>query len=1189
MKTNTSKNKNLVKRSKNKKLEKKYQKMSHREHIYTLTDSYIGSADKLTVCIPIFKDGKIISSKVTYVPGLYKIVDEILVNAVDQVVRLVIENKRKKKNKFIEVDEISVNIDKTTGRISVLNTGEGIDVAIHPEHKIYIPEMIFGNLLTSTNYDENEEKVTGGKNGYGAKLTNIFSTEFTIETVDRIRKKKYFQLFKNNMKNKQKPVVTDYNGKPFTRITFIPDYKRFNMTHLEDDIYSLIHKRVYDIAAWTNKSVTVKFNGFDIPINSFESYANLYIPKNKERVYEKCNSNWEIIATYNDDETFEQVSFVNGINTIRGGRHVDYIVKQISTKLAELIKKKKKINVKPIYVKNQLMVFVKSTIVNPSFDGQTKETLTTCKSKFGSECIVSNKFITQLAETDIIDRIIKQAEYKNSNVLKKTDGKKQSMIRGIPKLTDANKAGTKHSKQCTLILTEGDSAKTMAISGLSEVGRDLYGAYPLRGKLLNVKDAKIEQISKNKEILELKKILGLRHGVEYKDEDNWPLRYGKIMIMTDQDCDGSHIKGLIMNFFHAFWPSLLEIGFVTSLITPIIKVSKKKTIKSFYNLSDYEKWKSKNQNGKGWHIKYYKGLGTSTSKEAKEYFQNLKIVSYNWNNEQSTKALNLAFNKKKADDRKYWLQSYKRDEILDSDKMKVNYEEFIEKELKHFSNSDLNRSIPSVCDGFKPSQRKVMFSCFKRNLKKEIKVAQLAGYVSEHSAYHHGETSLQGTIINLAQNYTGSNNINLLKPNGQFGTRIQGGKDSASPRYIFTQLSDITSLIFRESDFPLLDYLNDDGVKIEPEYYIPILPTILVNGAQGIGTGYSTTIPNFNPVDIIQAIQLKLNGKPCPEVKPWYKGFRGTIEKLNDKQYISRGIYKKIGSNTIHITELPIGTWTEDYKQFLETLIIDKSKPHKRQIIVNFEDNSTECDVDFTLKFKPISLMRLMKKDNEKNGTPHIAKLLKLTSTKYTNLSNMHLYDADNKIKKYHSVDEILDDFIKVRYQFYVDRKVYILDKLQKELELINYRVKFINEIIHDTIDLRKKKKTVIYELLKNKGYPMLSINNTKTNTKINTKTNTKTYDYLIKMPLDTLTEEKIKELEAIHEKKNKEFKSLEGKSEKDIWKDELVKTKSQITKLLIPKKSKSLKINKKSKSNKTNSNKIKKKKYKIKKKKKSN
>ena len=277
----------------------------------------------------------------------------------------------------------------------------------------------------------------------------------------------------------------------------------------------------------------------------------MYIGEDRDRVF-KRKQNWQIVATYNNNEIFEQVSFVNGINTIRGGKHVDYISNQICKKLAESISKKHKLNIKPAYVKNQLYLFIKSTIVNPSFDGQTKETLTTPASKFGSTCVIDTKFINDLMKTSIVERIVQHAEYKNNKSLKKTDGKKLQSLRGIPKLSDANKAGGRLAHKCTLILTEGDSAKTMAIAGLSEVGRDFYGVFPLKGKVLNVKDTDINKIANNAEITNLKKILGLKTGEVYSpDTKPWPLRYGKIIIMTDQDVDGTHIKGLVMNVFHS--------------------------------------------------------------------------------------------------------------------------------------------------------------------------------------------------------------------------------------------------------------------------------------------------------------------------------------------------------------------------------------------------------------------------------------------------------------------------------------------------------------------------------------------------------------------------------------------------------------------------------------------------------------
>ena len=227
--------------------------------------------------------------------------------------------------------------------------------------------------------------------------------------------------------------------------------------------------------------------------------------------------------------------------------------------------------------------------------------------------------------------------------------------------------------------------------------------------------------------------------------------------------------------------------------------------------------------------------------------------------------------------------------LYQKDTKKINFTEFVNKELVLFSNLDNERSIPSIVDGFKPGQRKVLFACFKRNLQKEIKVAQLAGSVAELSAYHHGEASLMSTIINLAQNFVGSNNLNLLMPIGQFGTRLHGGKDAASPRYIFTNLNSLTRLLFNPKDDPLLDYINDDGQRVEPEFYCPILPTVLVNGAEGIGTGYSSKLPNYNVKDIIDNLKRLIRKEEPMRMKPYYKNFRGTIDRLDDYRYVVNG------------------------------------------------------------------------------------------------------------------------------------------------------------------------------------------------------------------------------------------------------------------------------------------------------------
>ena len=964
----------------------KYKKLNQREHVLARPGMYIGSIEEDSYETWVFDSSdtnKMVKRPIKYIPGLFKIFDEILVNAIDHSIR--VKALKDVDNNVNLVKTIKVSINKETGVIEVVNDGEGIEVIEHPEHKVYIPELIFGNLLTSTNYDDDAERTIGGMNGIGSKACNIFSEYFEVETVDRKRKLLYTQRFESNMSIVQPPSITKFTRKPYTTIRFKPDYAKFKMTTLSLDMYDMLVKRVYDACAVTEQDVTIYLNDTKLEYKNFEKYVDLYIGLKSDhtRVHEQISDRWEVVASYNDFNGFDQVSFVNGIWTLRGGKHVEYIMNQIVKKLSDMIQKKNKnANIKPQNIKDNLILFVKSTIVNPTFDSQSKETLTTPASKFGSKAEVSDKFIDKLYKTGIADKILEICELNNNKDLKKTDGKKKSVIKGIPKLEDANWAGTSKSKECTLILTEGDSAKTMVLAGLSQVGRDRYGVFPLKGKLMNVKDTSIKKITDNEEITNLKKILGLETSKNYTSLDD--LRYSRVMLMCDSDVDGSHIKGLVFNLFHTLWPSLFKTDdFITTLLTPIVKVTNnrnKSNVMSFYCLTDYETWKNEQEKTNtldNWRIKYYKGLGTSTSEEAKQYFKDLKIVTYTYNIDQSDESIELAFNKKKADERKDWLSNYDRKQILDYDKTHVAYQDFVHKELIHFSNYDLERSIPNLVDGLKVSQRKIMFSCFKRNLvDNEIRVAQLASYVSENSCYHHGEASLQSAIISMAQNFVGSNNINLLRPNGQFGSRVHGGKDSGAPRYIYTLIERVTSAIFNKQDNGILTYLNDDGIDIEPEYYLPIIPIVLVNGAIGIGTGFSTNVPCYNPKDIINVLRLLLTDEQvCEETAslvPWYMGFKGSIEKQNEK-FVSRGKFAKLSATKIQITELPVGTWSEDFKELLEGMLEKDLKL--------YESNCSDVSVSFDLHF-PSSDMVTAYLAPESNGYTKLENDFKLVSSK---------------------------------------------------------------------------------------------------------------------------------------------------------------------------------------------------------------
>ena len=1112
-------------------LANKYQQKTDKQHILDNPDTYIGSVEKIDSQQWILNDdnSRIFERNIEYVPGLFKLFDEGVVNARDHSVRMAQAIANGQDN-ALPVTNIEITIEED-GTIIMLNDGNGIDVAEHPEHKIWIPELIFGHLRTSTNYDKTEKKIVGGKNGFGFKLVLIWSTYGSIETVDHIRGLKYRQEFKNNLDEICKPSITKCKTKPYTKITFKPDYNRLGLSGLTPDTISLLRKRVYDIAAVTDKTIKVKYNSTLVPIKNFQQYIDLYIGDKSEvpRVYEDSSeSRWEYAVALTPNNEFTQVSFVNGIHTAKGGKHVEYILGQITRKLCDFIEKKKKVKVNQNSIKEQLILFIRCDIENPAFDSQTKDFMNTPSSKFGSKCEVSDKFIEKVAKMGVMDAALQLTEVKENKAAKKTDGIKSKSVRGIPKLTDANWAGTEKSKDCVVIFCEGDSAKAGIISGLSSEDRNTIGVYPLKGKLLNVRGETVKKISENNEIAEIKKILGLETGKKYNSiEDVYKhLRYGKVLFMTDQDLDGSHIKGLGINLFQSEWPSLVEIpGFIGFMNTPILKAKKGSVELNFYNDGEYEEWKEENDT-KGWKIKYYKGLGTSTGKEFREYFENKKIVGFT-NTEKSDDTIDMVFNKKRADDRKDWLKLYDRTAYLDTKKLNVSYEEFIHRELIHFSKYDCDRSIPNLMDGLKISLRKILYSAFKKNLTTEIKVAQFSGYVSEHSGYHHGEASLNAAIVGMAQNFVGSNNINLFMPNGQFGTRLQGGKDSASERYIFTQLNKITRTLFPANDDNILTYLNDDGLLVEPIYYAPIIPMILVNGSKGIGTGFSTDIMCYNPIQIIQYIKNKLSlEENSLEFIPYYDGFKGQITKLSEEKYLIKGLYEKTGTDTIRITELPVGFWTEDFKELLEKLIEpgqDKEGKKITSMVKDYDDMSKDTNVDFTITFAKGKLEELeqSKGDYACNG---LEKLLKLYTTNTT--TNMHLFDADDKLQKYEKISDIIDAYYDVRLKLYQTRKDYLIDAIEKELVLLSNKAKYIKENLEGTIDLRKKKKEQVLEMLESKGYDIIDDDTD--------------YKYLTKMPMDSVTEENVEKLLTEKGNKETELATIKSTSINKMWNLEL-------------------------------------------------
>ena len=1136
-----------------------YQKKSDIEHILDAPDTYIGSIEPDEVTNYIFECGnpgsgaaaddstedRIIHKTYNYVPGLYKCFDEGIVNARDHAIRMIQRCEEDAKAK--KVGNINIEVDKDTGVITMYNDGDGIDVAKHPEYDIYIPEMIFGHLRTSTNYKKDEKKIVGGKNGFGFKLVLIYAKWGTVETVDHRRKLKYSQRFSDNLSVIHSPKITKCSTKPYTRVSWLPDYERFGMPGgLTDDMYALFKKRTFDIAAVTEKTIKVRFNGELVPVKSFEQYVNMYIGNKKttKRIYEEANARWEYAVCVSPNDEFTQVSFVNGIYTSKGGKHVDYILNQVTRRLIEYIERKKKVKVKASTIKEQLMLFVNCVVENPSFDSQTKDTMNTAVSKFGSTCKVSDKFIEKVAKLGIMDQAISINQVRASKDAKKTDGKKTRSVRGIPKLIDANYAGTAKSAQCTLILCEGDSAKAGIVSGLSREDRNYIGVYPLKGKLMNVRDISIKKLSANKEINELKKILGLETSKKYVSREvvDASLRYGKVLCMTDQDVDGTHIKGLCINLLDSLWGELIHIdSFIGFMNTPILKAKRGATELCFYNDKEYEDWKEElgDEHIKKWSIKYYKGLGTSTSKEFKEYFAKKKIVDFKFEDEDCTESLDMVFNKGRSDDRKTWLNHYDKTAVLDTSKPSISYSDFVHKELIHFSKYDNERSIPSMVDGLKTSLRKIMYCAFKRNLTKEIKVAQFGGYVSEHSGYHHGEASLMQAIVGLAQEFVGSNNINLLLPNGQFGTRLQGGNDSASERYIFTMLNSISKFIYRPEDACVLNYMDDDGTPVEPEYYMPVIPMILVNGSTGIGTGFSTDIMSYGPRDLIHYIRGKLNGEPIGyELAPYYEGFKGSIHKVEDAKYLFKGVYEVLGKDKIRITELPVGTWTENYKMFLEKqmdAVDSKGKKKKKTLVKSYSDMSTDTNVEFVVQFNTGELAKMLEVSGDYECMNKLEKVMNLTTTKKT--TNMHVFDEEQRLVKFDTPESMIDHYIPLRLRYYTLRKEAQIKQLEREVCILSNKARFIQEQCDDVLDLRRKRKAEVIEMLNEHEFDVID--------------GDEEFKYLRSMPIDSVIEENVEKLMKERDAKMTQLEVLIATTTKDMWLTELDELEKEYVKYL--------------------------------------
>lgn len=1047
-----------------------YIKQDPISHILLRPDMYVGSKELELQCVYIFKDTYVTKKEIQICPALIRTFVEILSNAIDNI-------ERDKKMTYIKVSISSSEVE-------IINDGSVIPIEKNEKEGIYNHSLIFGHLLSGSNYDDSEKRFTSGRNGLGAKLTNVLSTLFEVEAIDSEKKLKFNQVWTKNMRDTKGPVIsksTKTTG--YTKIRWIWDKKWFNLDEngISQDVIDFLKMHVYNTAMITGLNVSI--NNIKLS-NKINKYFDCFDNCNKQ-VLKLENEHSVVLLTSSNKKEFEAISFVNGIQTKNGGKHVnawiEAVCKPILEKLKSTILTLK--DIKPFF-----RFLISTKIPNPTFESQEKNEL---KTPLKVEAINSLQ-VSRILKWEIGNELKALALNKEKKRVSKAlaISHKHPVIEGYDK---ANNANTSKSKDCILIVCEGLSAKTFAVEGISiglgeKRGRDWFGIYPLRGKILNTRNATPTSIKNNTVITNLINILGLDYA---KPEKIDKLNYGKICIITDADVDGIHIEGLILNFFHSLFPNLLKHNFVISMKTPILKITK--TGLYFFDERSFNQSKFINVS-----VEYYKGLGTTNSKDIKKIF-GIKILEFNYD-DKTDESFQAAFDKDESYKRKELLANYSPHTItrtLDDEKnqfIKFNISRYLTDELIKFFHDDCKRSIPNIFDGLKESQRKIIYSAKKRNLHHKIKVAQFGAYVAEHTNYHHGEENLFKTIIKMAQTFPGSNNLPLFIADGQFGSRLEGGEDAASPRYIYTKIPDYFNILFNSKDDSLLKYRIDDGDIVEPYFYIPVIPLLLVNGCLGIGTGWMSNIPSFNPKDILYACKLWISNNPgfysfVSSLKPWFQGFNGVVEKICENKFQTKGIFER-NKNEIRVSELPIGLWNSKFQQYLDAKHImykNYSLPDKVDYILFIND-------DFDMK------------DFEKKMYTSI------------NLDNLVVFNENEQIIRVSLID-IFNTWGQARIELNKKRKNIQLEQIRKDIQIANCKINFIQTIHDKKINLLSDQQTII-DLIKK-----LKITNDDEDVKM-----------LLDLPIRTLTLEKKQKILDELEKLSDELKHLEKKTEYDLW-----------------------------------------------------
>lgn len=1060
------------------------QSLEQREWLLLRPDTYVGPTTPTDVLLHTPTP-----TTVRVSPALVHLTNEVTTNAVDNA-------HRDSMQRYIKIDLAD------DGSLRVCNDGSTLPIERLPPmanetEGDWAITAAFGRFQTGSNFNDSEERFTAGRNGVGVKSVSVFGTRFTVEVINATAKKVFTQTWRNNMSVVEAPRIKAHQRKTNeTSVTWTPDHAKLGNT--PEAFPQVVMSLARHASLCAPDHVKVSLNGEALKLNKPEHFArdlggvtpfasDTIIDANGRVRMRLC-----VAATEGPPCMY---AFVNA-TPCPEGKHTAHILQKVADILESKARGKRgasgDVKVTPNFVRQHTVIVAVVQVPNPRFTSQTKECLDTPVSQFGWRWEPSDAFRSALERSPLVELALKHGQQKEDAAAAKML-KTGHRTPSIPKYEPAIRC---YKPTSTLLLVEGDSAANYARAGIAVVGRKDYGLYPLRGKPLNARGVSNKTLVDNTEANHLLKILDLNPSATYTASSRLP--YGRVMILSDQDVDGAHIAGLLCNLLECVAPSLLRArpDYICRFATPLIRATEKGTTHSFFAQSEYDAWVASGRVAAS--TKYFKGLATSTAAMAKEAFREVRkhTLTLRHTGDACSEAMGMVFDKKRADDRKTFLLACDPKACLDYNKDVASISQFLHDEmLPQYALASVTRAIPSAIDGFKVAQRKVFYGA--RVLKMvdksgrgddTIKVAAATGKIQAATQYHHGDASLSATIVGMACDYAGAGNVNLLMPNGQFGTRHS--HEAGAPRYIETALNDpIQHLLYPYADDAVLTHVVDEGKEVEYESYVPVIPSVLCFGAHGVATGWSTDCPMFRPRDVLEATRAWLEGQDLPPLKPWYRGFTGSVLDHGDGTYEVHGKVEKRGDD-VHVLEVPPVKETEAYK----------TEWRKKWTVVSGEGD-TDIEVHVILQKCDVTDLKA------------------LGLVKKLNFGNVHLLDAQGTLHKYAHPHEIVAAHGEVRLSHYVKRLAHQVAQLRAEVTAADERARFIEACVEGRFDMRAHDTEAaaaeeVRALLMIEG----------------------DVSHLLRMPLTSLTKHRAAELRKAALHKRAECEALEKVTPKEAW-----------------------------------------------------